>query len=257
MFGFTYKDLDIAHKLDKPSSPTEEYYKHIHPFWEILYLVRGNVEYTVESETKKLCEGDLVFIPYGKYHFATVDLSVPYERYVLKFPDSAVPDYVKNKLMEGSAFFTNSKKFGMVFSNLDAYIGNFTDIELYTLCICDIVKLIVLLYHEIQPSSKRNEFIDELIGYIDENIDKPITMPLLTETFHYSRSHINNEFKKYMRIPIMQYVRSKKIIAAYHMILSGMKKNETAEKFGFETYSTFYRAYKKFMKDNNMSEISD
>ena len=66
MFSFVYRDIDFAHKLDKPSSPTEEYYKHIHPFNEILFLVRGNVDYTVESETRHLAEEDVVFIPSGK-----------------------------------------------------------------------------------------------------------------------------------------------------------------------------------------------
>ena len=60
MFGFAYKNIDFAHKLDKPSSPTEEYYKHIHSFYEILYFVKGKTTYTVESETRRLNEGDIV-----------------------------------------------------------------------------------------------------------------------------------------------------------------------------------------------------
>ena len=48
MFEFHYKDIYVSHKLDKPSSPTEEYHKHIHSFNEILFFVRGNVTYTVE-----------------------------------------------------------------------------------------------------------------------------------------------------------------------------------------------------------------
>ena len=55
MFSFVYKNIDFAHKLDKPSSPTEEYYKHIHSFYEILYFVTGKVTYTVESESRPLC----------------------------------------------------------------------------------------------------------------------------------------------------------------------------------------------------------
>ena len=77
-------------------------------------------------------------------------------------------------------------------------------------------------------------------------------MQTLSDEFHYSKSFITVEFKRQMKIPIMQYVRSKKIIAAHHMILSGTKKHEAAEMFGFETYSTFYRAYKKFIELNEI-----
>ena len=36
MFSFVYGNIDFAHKIDNPSSHTEEYYKHMHDFIEIL-----------------------------------------------------------------------------------------------------------------------------------------------------------------------------------------------------------------------------
>lgn len=251
MFSYVNKDIDFAHKLDKPSSPTEEYYKHIHPFNEILVLVHGNVDYTVESETRRLNAGDIVFIPSGKYHFATVDLSVQYERYVCKFPDSLIPDYIRKKITSGSAFFCNAKKYSVMFTSLDGYFGQFTEDEIYTLFTCEITKLMVLLCHDVQPTLRHNDFFELLLSYIDANLNSKITIESLSEEFNYSKSFINNEFKKHMKIPLMQYIRSKKIIAAHQMILSGMKKNEAANMFGFETYSTFYRAYKNLLEANN------
>ena len=255
MFSFVYKNIDFAHKLDKPSSPTEEYYKHIHSFYEILYFVTGKVTYTVESESRPLCEGDIVFIPPGKYHFAAVDLSASYERYVLKLPESAVPDFVGKKLVSRSSFYGNSKKFGALFNSLDSYIGQYTDEETYTLFVADASKLMVMLCHETPHSGgKHNKLINALIDYVDANIYKPINTQMLADEFHYSKSFINIEFKKQMKIPIMQYVRSKKIMAAHQMILGGAKKSDVAEMFGFETYSTFYRAYKQLIVDSG-SEI--
>lgn len=249
MFNYVHKTIDFAHKLDKPSSPTEEYFKHIHYFYEIIFFVKGNVNYTVESETRKLTEGDIVVIPPGRYHFATVDSSVPYERYVLKFPDSAIPECVKDKIARESSFYCNCKKFGGVFSQFDGYIGLYSDEELYALFLCDVAKLMIKLCHEnaSAPSGKNNEFIKAIVDYVDANITQPITMQILADEFMYSKSFISIEFKNYMKIPIMQYVRSKKIMAAHHMISSGRKKSEVAELFGFETYSTFYRAYKKLI----------
>jgi len=249
MFGFVHKGIDFAHKLDKASSPKEDFFKHIHYFYEIIFFVKGSVNYTVESETNKLNEGDIVVIPPGRYHFATVDLSVPYERYVLKFPEAFVPECVREKLAKDSCFYRNCKKFGGMFNQLDSYIGPYSDDELYSLFLYEAGKIMILLCHEDTAVSdgKNNEFIKKIIDYVDANITQPITMQTLADEFMYSKSFISIEFKKYMQIPIMQYVRSKKIMAAYQMILSGVKKSEVAEKFGFETYSTFYRAYKKLI----------
>jgi len=250
MFSFIYKNIDFAHKLDGQSSPTEEYYKHIHPFYEILYFLKGNVQYTVESETRTLNEGDIVFIPAYKYHFATVDLSVPYERYVLKLPESLVPHYISAKLAKNSPFYVNSRKFGMTFGQLDTYMQTFSNDEIYTLFTSEVSKLMVMLCHETTENvSKHNDFIKSVIDYINQNVRNPITTQTLAEEFHYSKSFINFEFKKHMKIPIMQFVRSKKIMAAHQMILSGAKKSEVAEMFGFDTYSTFFRAYKKLINE--------
>lgn len=250
MFSFVHKNLDFAHKIDRPRSPTEEYFKHIHYFNEILYLVRGDIDFTVESESRHLEEGDLVFIPSGKYHFATVNHNLAYERYVLKFPDQFLPDYVREKVSLGAYFFTDSKKYELMFNLLDGYVQEYNEDELYTLFVSEILKLTTMLCHgHAQPAEKHDDFIAQLISYIDANLQTPLTIQSLSDEFHYSKSFINTEFKNHMHVPIMKYIRTKKVISAHQMILSGVKKTEVAELFGFETYSTFYRVYKKLLQN--------
>lgn len=256
MFSFVYKNIDFAHKLDKPSSPTEEYYKHLHSFYEILFFISGKVNYTVESESRQLMEGDIVFISPGKYHFAEVDLSASYERYVLKFPKSYVPDYVEKQLDSGSSFYDNAKRFSVMFNALDSYVEMYTEDEIYTLFLAEVSKLMVLLCHKMPSTgNRRNKFINSIIGYINANISKPINTQILADEFHYSKSFINIEFKRQMKIPIMQYIRNKKIMAAHQMIVEGAKKADVAELFGFDTYSTFYRAYKRLILDSESNIV--
>lgn len=248
MFTFVYNNIDFAHKFDPASEPSEDYGKHLHYFNEIIYFVKGEVKYTVESETYKLSEGNIVLIPAGKYHFATVNSNVPYERYVLKFPSGVLPENIQKKLLTNGSFFSNAKKFLITFRQLDSYYGKYSDDDLYTLFICETTKLLVMLYNEpIYTSNQKNGIIAELVAYIDENIREPISLTTLNERFNFSKSYISNEFRKYMKIPIIQYIRAKKIIAAHQMILSGEKKTTVAEMFGFEDYSTFYRSYVKVM----------
>lgn len=253
MFEFHYKDIYVSHKLDKPSSPTEEYHKHIHSFNEILFFVRGNVTYTVESETVKLNEGDIVFIPSSKYHFATVDLSEPYERYVLKFPDGKLAEHIRKQLITNGSFYPNCKNYRSVFSLLDEYNESYGDEDKYLLGLCEITKLCIKLrYESVLHVEGYDDLVDAIIRYVNKNINEQITLKSLAERFHYSTSHVNIEFKRKMKVPIMQYIRSKKILAAHRMILDGAKKTDAAEKLGFETYSTFYRAYKRMLEDDKL-----
>ena len=119
MFQFVYKDIDFAHKLDQASSPTENYEKHIHYFNEIVLFVTGDANYTVETELRKLQPGDIIYIPSGKYHFATVNSESRYERYVLKFPDEYVHKYIKQKRETSSCFLGNAYRYFEVFKNFD------------------------------------------------------------------------------------------------------------------------------------------
>ena len=254
MFKFTHKDIDFSHKLDKASTPTEHFFKHLHPFYEILFFVKGNVTYTVESETKKLATGDIVFIEPNKYHFAVVDLSVPYERYVLNFPVTILPSFMIERLSSFSPFIPCAKKFATFFSQMDSYVSSFDNEELHTLLICELMKFLIMISQEpVHVSQKINAFIEKIIKYIDENLKTNITLDTLVEEFHFSKSYINNKFKEYMKIPIMHYIRSKKIVAAHRLILGGEKKMDVAKMYGFDNYSTFYRAYSQFLDSNSFN----
>jgi RNA polymerase sigma factor (sigma-70 family) len=173
MFEFIYKDIDFAHKVDEASNPTEQYAKHIHPFNEIVLFITGDVVYTVETESRTLQPGDIVFIPSGKYHFATVNKDAKYERYVLKFPDKFLPDYIKEKQEIVSCFLGSAKRHFDVFHAFDEFRTSYSDEELYTLYMCETIRLLVDLYHEPSPIIKEAPpIVNELIYYINNHLDE-------------------------------------------------------------------------------------
>lgn len=258
MFNFVYNGVDFAHKIDHAYNPQENHESHIHPFTEIFYLVKGNVIYTVDTESRKLSPGDLVVIAPGKHHFASVTPDEPYERYVLKFPDETMPPFLPQKIKyhKYSPFFVSSKKFSTVFSLMDTFYENYNNDKdgLYALLISETVKLLVFLSREptVAPDVT-NTTVSQFIKYINENITKNITIETLSSEFHFSKSYVSNEFKKQMQTPIIQYIREKKILAAHERILSGEKKSTVAQMFGFENYSTFYRQYTKLINTKKIN----
>ncbi len=248
MFNFIYKDIDFAHKLDEASNPTENYEKHIHYFNEIVLFVTGDVVYTVETESRKLEPGDIVFIPSGKYHFATVDTNSTYERYILKFSDAYVPDYIKQKREVSTCFLGTAHRYFDVFQNFDELRKSYREEELYAMYLCETIQLLIKLYHTPSPIQKESpKIVTALINYINENLNQKLTLDTLNKEFNFSKSYISNEFKLYMKTPIMQYIRTKKILAAHKMIMAGAKTGQVAAHFGFSDYSTFYRSYLKIM----------
>lgn len=248
MYSFVYGDLDFAHKLDEASKPSENYAKHMHPFCEVIYFVKGDALYTVETKTKKLLPDDIVLITPGKFHLAAVNSRVEYERYVFKFPIERLPAFLQKKLTEANCFFGNASKYISTFKQTDHLVQNFSGEELYTMLFLEITKFLIYLCRQQAPPEHQDDGVAaDLINFIDDNIRENITLDMLAEHFHYSKTFLCNEFKKYTQMSLIQYVRMKKIVVAHTMIIAGRHKREVAAELGFNEYSTFYRTYKKFI----------
>lgn len=246
MFHFLYKNIDFAHKIDEKKKPTENYEKHLHHFYEIVFFVKGSVTYHVGEESKKLYKGDIVFINAGRNHFAEVDSQEVYERYVLKFDNSILPSYLLDKMKNIQTFYAGNAEENSIFKNLDNYIGHYNDEEIYLLFISLVTTLLVFLLNDTQRTEINYDAnTAKLLEWIDNHLEENITLDKLAETFHYSSSQISTAFKKKMKIPLIRYIKMKKLIAAHQDIERGKKKNEVALRYSFDNYSTFYRLYVK------------
>ena len=247
MFTFKTKDIDYSHKLDFATSPEDEYYKHMHTFYEIIFFCQGDVNYTVESEAKKLEPGDIVLIQQGKYHFASVNKNHRYERYVLKFPESMIPEYLIEKLNNANHYYSKMASLNTCFENIEKCFENeiFEDLDKQTIMIAETLKILVHLTHaDLESHNDSDEIIRKVIDYIEKNICVDITLSLLSQSMNYSKSYLSNVFKNKMHCSLMQYIKSKKCFYAYKLIQYGEKPLDVAYKLGYNEYSTFFRAFK-------------
>lgn len=250
MFVFSEKDIDFSHKLDYASSPKDEYNKHMHIFYELILFIRGDVDYHVEGETRHLRSGDIILMNPGKYHFASVNRNVSYERYVLKFPLECVPLAVQERLKNGYPFFSSNKQIDTMVREFDSLKNLFKNEDFYLLCKCKIQEIMIYLANVEQgePGFKDDgNIISILIDYIQEHIKDNLTLETIAKDIHYSESYISSQFKKTMKCPLIKYIRSKKIILAQSMIREGAKATDVAEELSFSDYSTFYRSYIKII----------
>ncbi len=251
MFNFVYKDLDFAHKLDEHPEGAPDYQKHFHDFYELFYFISGSAVYTVEEECHDLNPGDALIIQPGEHHYVNFKDDSTYERYVLKFPALLLPDFVKEKFTGRSAFYLEAQKASALFNRLDEFYDEFnaSDEELYLLFSNMVAEIVLTLFHtvpEAKPFVTDNK-ITPILQYINEHLNSPISIEDLCKKFYFSQSYICKEFRTYMKVSIMKYIRSKKIMAAHQSIMKGIKPTKVAEMYGYSDYSTFYRTYLSVM----------
>ena len=253
MFKFDYKEIDFAHKLNGHTLPSDDFKKHMHDFYDLIFFVHGDVDYMIESKSKKLVSNDIILIPAGLLHYGVANIEVEYERYVLKFPLRLINDTLAKEIQDFTCFSGNYPALKELFIKLDNIYNNYSDEHKYILMVNTLSEILINMQNKSKVSDEligvyHNPVVSKVIAYINENIKKNITLTDICNDLNFSRAHISNEFSRVMKIPVMTYIRYKKIIAAHQKILEGnVKINEVAYEYGFEEYSTFYRNYIKII----------
>ena len=251
MFTFDYRDVSFAHKVGFSSSPKDEFDKHMHHFYELIYFVRGEVDFHVEGISSPVNPGDVVLIQPGQFHFAEVNRSREYERYVCKVPEEILPPYLRERMVRLKPFFVHCEGLLPILNDLDSYAEEFLESEedMRALCCARLTELFIRLCKEENANIEetKNSVAHDLVNYIETHLGEKLTLESLADAFHYSTSYIATSFRREMHVSIISYVRGKKIMAAHAMILHGVKPSDAATMMGFSDYSTFFRSYQKML----------
>ena len=85
--------------------------------------------------------------------------------------------------------------------------------------------------------------VDKLLTYIEQNIKEEISLVDLAEVVHYSPRQIYYIVKEATGMPVMSYIRSRRLINAATEIAQGRRLIDVAVDYGFETQAGFYKAF--------------
>lgn len=85
-----------------------------------------------------------------------------------------------------------------------------------------------------------------LLTYIERHVQEEISSAKLELILNFSRRHIRQIFRVASGIPLARYIKSRKIAhAAMEIMLSKKSLTEIAFAYGFESYDTFTRAFRR------------
>ena len=83
------------------------------------------------------------------------------------------------------------------------------------------------------------------IEYIEKNIEEELTTDIIASEVGYSAYHFSRIVKDQMGMPLMEYVRERRLICASKEMFEGKKVIDVSIKYGFKTHSGFSKAFKK------------
>ena len=258
--GYLRENYRLFHLRD--TAGQEKDY-HFHEFDKVIVLLSGRVQYEVETSTYDLRPWDVLLVRHHAIHKANIDVSEPYERIILyidaKYVQRAAPD---DRLLtcfdrtdaqgmhclrpdETARERLRATLASMEEAQNDGYFG--ADTLRNTL----LLQLLVLINRlvpeaagEIRRPHAYDEKIEQTLSYINENLDRELTVDQLAERIYLSRYHFMRLFKEQTGSTVHAYIRRKRLLRAAKLIRGGEPVSRVAAETGYADYSAFYRAFR-------------
>ena len=250
-----YAGIRFYHSVDEHPVP-DEFSRHCHVGYEIIYVVRGAGNYVVEGARYDLRPATLMLFRPGEFHYVDVRRDEAYERYVLHFAQDAVPEVAgaMKKLLEkplGEGNFYALGDLPVPSAQIFEHFSRLASLpeeaagQMARLLLSELVVLLSVASPAAHKPRQEEPLGARVIRYVNAHIAEPISLDTIAGEFYVSKYYLCRAFKRHNGISILGYINGKRVMMARQMIESGEAAAVVSERVGFSDYSTFYRAYRK------------
>lgn len=234
---------------------------HHHDFYEVYFLLGGQVEYWVEGRLLRPNAGDLLLINPMELHRPIIHPeSSTYERIVLWINKS----YLESLTQDGqlSRCFDPSlpnliRPTGTERTMLTAWLSSLVR-ESYSRDFCSeysafgIFLQLMVQINRIALHTKPQQLeeqavsnlVDQVLHYIGKHINEELTLDGLAERFFVSKYHLSHTFTKEVGVSLHRYITLRRLLMARQLLSAGVSAGQVSISCGFADYTSFYRAFK-------------
>lgn len=255
-------EYELQYKRDTGLKDVE---LHHHDFYEIYFLLSGDVTYLIEDKIVHVMPGDLLLISPRELHQVCIrPESSSYERYVLWIDpllirrlSSQVSDLYQgldpSRTGYGNQFRLKAKDRSRVQALLDAlyaesgssaYGADLLRDSLLVQLLVTINRLVAQQGSWMDEDSRTNRAVSQVMNYVNLHYSEPLSLEMLAEQFYVSKYHLSHEFNRQVGTSVYQYIQKKRLLIARQLLSQGKKPNEVYNQCGFNDYTGFYRAFK-------------
>lgn len=258
-FSFVYQDT---------KSPQNELSDHMHDHYEIVYVYNGKGTFFIGDVFYDMQQGDVFLIPNNTIHRALPNKDDPVTSTIIFFSPTLIYKDVVDDSFSYLHLFDLTKKSKNYKISLPQKEQEKLEEQLQLIlqettsqligsrhaCLLIVHQIILDLYRiringkeDLSEGSYSSEWIKDILIYINEHIDEPLTLTALAQKALVSPAHFSRVFKETTGIGLVVYLNTKRIIKAKELLL---ETNHTiahiAEMCGFESMPQFYRTFKKY-----------
>ena len=256
-----HPDFELQYKRDTDLRNVE---LHHHDFFEIYFLISGDVTYTIDGQLYHILPGDLLLISPKELHKVQIEPEHHYERYVLWIDQGMLRalssdetdlghglDPVRENYCNQLRLTTEEQ--AMVRQIVEKLYREVTEGGFGSVLLQRSLLVQLLVFINRQATSRPVEeelpetssLVSQVVRYISTHYGEPLSLDQLSERFYVSRSHLSHEFHRQTGTSVYRYIQKKRLLIARQRLSQGEKPNQVYASCGFGDYTSFYRAFKQ------------
>jgi AraC-like DNA-binding protein len=234
---------------------------HHHDFYEVYFLIGGEVEYWVDGRILKMAPGDLLLINPMELHRPVADAQNGlYERIVLWIDKEYLESHAGlsrcfDVTHPGHSHLlhpTAAERPGLT-ERMGSLVREFYSRDLgaeqaaYGLFLQLMVQInrIALRADSQQEESRQlSGTVQAAISYIAENLSQPMTLESVAEQVYVSKYHLSHAFSREVGVSVYRYITLRRLMMARQQLAEGEPAGQVCRNCGFADYTSFYRAFK-------------
>lgn len=259
---FENQDLYAHHTVDESPDPGC-FYMHIHGFPEIYCFLQGDAHYIVEGSSYSLRYGDILIMKPGESHRLKLDSHAKYERISIHFDPNILAGTDSAGLLT-EAFNNRRTGRGNKFSSSDfrdesylMYIRKAIQAEsdpqikqmaVFSNLVSFLIELRYAFCNRIENATEKFEdpTVVKMIGYVNQHLYDDISLSDVSRKFYISQAYANRIFREATGATVWNYIMMKRLHKARAAIRNGRLLSDIYSECGYQDYSSFFRAYKKY-----------
>ena len=224
---------------------------HFHSHIELVYVMNGEIEVTINNETRRLSKGSAaVSSSYDVHHYCTPENS---QVYILLIPLDSVA--LIDNIMRGKTFsspFMVSNPDTPAFEEAIKWLSHFDDTYASLTATGYLYVVLGILVARLGLSERRYEggstqLIRNILIYMDENYLEDISVDIVAHKFGYNKSYMSRFFNSHLGFGFSHYLNTLRSRHAARLIrMTDKSLDEILYLSGFGSVRTFNRSFKDF-----------
>lgn len=235
---------------------------HHHDFYEVYYLLDGQVEYWVDGRIIRMETGDLLLINPQELHRPLVGSDGDrYERIVLwihkdylenlstgrnklsRCFDQSLPNRICPADAERPILKARMHELVHEFYSRD-FGSSLCAQGLFLQLMVQLNRLALRTQDPDREESQMSNLVQQTMNYIRDNISSPLSLEGIAGYLYVSKYHLSHAFSREVGVSLYRYIMLRRLLLARQLLLAGQGAGQVSISCGFSDYASFYRAFK-------------